>query len=805
MRKLFQLLTLPMLLIGCADYEENDSLSVNSTKGPIFHASIESKHDENRTYLGDGNSMHWHAEDKIALFYGSTQQRCYQFRGEEGDPEGDFGEISATSVPGTMLSCNYALYPYAEDVAVSSEGAISFTLPEIQLYPSASEESTPGFTASTVTLSRAEISTTGGTFAQNSNPMMAVTKSTEDLSLKFKNLCGFFKLKLYGDEVTVKSVTLTGNNGEPLAGSATATMDNGSLPTLSLAEDGTSTLTLDCGDGVTLSADSATPTEFLFVIPAQTFTKGVTIQVTDSEGKIFSKSTSNEVVIERNVIQPMAPLSVSNMIPKPKNNEIWYAATAKVEPYETDLFGANILSNVWDETTGEGVIIFDGEVTRIGNDAFYECSNLTSITIPDSAISIGVYAFSGCSSLTSITIPDGVTSIGYDAFSGCSNLTSITIPDSVTSIEDYAFSGCSSLTSITIPDGVTSIEDYAFSECSSLTSVTIPDSVITIEGCAFAYCNSLTSITIPDGVTSIGVLAFGYCTSLTSITIPDGVTSIGVLAFGYCTSLTSITIPDGVTSIGNFTFHNCSSLTSVTIPDSVTSIGNEAFSECSSLTSVTIGKGVTSIGEYAFYGCRSLTSITIPDGVTSIEGSTFQYCSRLASITIPDRVTSIGSRAFLACSSLTSITIPDSVTSIGDYAFSNCSSLAEFKGKFASSDGRCLIVDGVLSSFAPAGLVEYTIPDSVTSIVAAAFEQCSGLTSITIPDSVTSIGDYAFAYCLDLTSVYCKPITPPTGGSQMLESNADNRKIYVPTESVGAYQSASGWSSYADSIVEYQF
>ncbi len=179
------------------------------------------------------------------------------------------------------------------------------------------------------------------------------------------------------------------------------------------------------------------------------------------------------------------------------------------------------------EYNGEPVVAIDGW-------AFYDCTSLTSITIPDSVTSIGSYVFSGCTSLTSITIPDGVKSIGVEAFSGCTNLTSITIPDSVTSIGSSAFLNCSNLTSITIPDSVTSIGYSAFAGCESLTSITIPDSVERIGSNAFSDCTSLTSITIPDSVTSIGGFAFYGCTSLTSITIPDSVTSIGGFAFYGC-------------------------------------------------------------------------------------------------------------------------------------------------------------------------------------------------------------------------------------------------------------------------------
>ena len=252
-----------------------------------------------------------------------------------------------------------------------------------------------------------------------------------------------------------------------------------------------------------------------------------------------------------------------------------------------------------------------------------------------SVTSIGRVAFICCSDLITVSIPNSVTSIGERAFDGCSDLTSVNIPNSVTSIERGVFRGCSDLTSVTIPNSVTSIGELAFEYCSGLTSVNIPNSVTSIGKSAFYGCGGLTSVSIPNSITSIGNETFEYCNSLTSVTIPNSVTSIGENAFQYCSRLTSVTIGNSVTSIGEFAFSGCSGLTSVSIPNSVTSIGWAAFAGCRALTSVSIGTGVTSIGEFAFSNCSNLTSvICLASAPPSIGSSSFPGISSTCTLTV---------------------------------------------------------------------------------------------------------------------------------------------------------------------------
>ena len=285
----------------------------------------------------------------------------------------------------------------------------------------------------------------------------------------------------------------------------------------------------------------------------------------------------------------------------------------------------SIGSSAFEGCSGLTSVTIPSSVTSIGSSAFSDCGDLTSVTINSNAIasmsydssstltgifgsqvkkyvfgygvkSIGSYACYNCTNMTSVTIPNSVTSIGYDAFYGCSGLTSVTIPNSVTSIGRSAFSGCSGLTSVTIPNSVTSIGDYAFADCSDLTSVTVNSNAIA----SMSYSSSQTlsgffgpqvkEYVFGDGIGSIGSYACYNCTNLTSVTIPNSVTSIGYRAFYGCSGLTSVTIPQTVTSIGSYAFSGCSGLTSVTIPENLTTIGSNVFDGCDAC-SIYVKKG----------------------------------------------------------------------------------------------------------------------------------------------------------------------------------------------------------------------
>ena len=391
-------------------------------------------------------------------------------------------------------------------------------------------------------------------------------------------------------------------------------------------------------------------------------------------------------------------------------------------------------------------ISIPNSVTYIGGSAFYSTPWLKNQ--PDGCIYINniLYTYKGkMPENTHIDVSKGTTMICNSAFYNCSSLTSITIPNSVNYIGSNAFEGTSWFNNQ--PDGCIYIGKLLYCHKGNMPNnahIDIKEGTTIICEGAFSYKSTLISITIPNSVTSIGASAFYNCSSLTSITIPNSVTSIGASAFRGCSSLTSITIPNSVTSIGEYVFLNCSSLTSITIPNSVTSIGASAFRDCSSLTSITIPNSVTSISDYAFYDCSSLTSIEIPDNVTSIGNHAFSYCDNLTSVSInSDTLTSIGYSVFKNCENLTSVlwNVKKSKDfSDTDHIFKEI----RYKIKSFSFGEKVEYIPKYLC-YEMEKLSSIIIPDNVTTIGESAF-QLSYIDSIIIGSGVTCIDKCAFYF-----------------------------------------------------------
>ena len=279
MKKFFILSALvSMSFVACtADKEQFGNLI---SDGQELYAGFDAL---SRTYVEDNTYLRWHEDDRLTAFYGNTLNRQYKFKGQTGDNSGSFSHVPSGDLEtGNAFDRIYAVYPYDETATITDEGIISLTLPAVQQYAENS-------------------------FGKGANTMIAVTENLEDTFLAFKNACGYLKLKLYAPEGgVVKSIEVKGNKNEKIAGAAIATIAFGEAPVVTMSDEATTAITVECGEGVTLGQTAETATEFWVVIPEVTFTEGITITVTNSFGTTFTKSTDNEVVIERNTIQPMA-------------------------------------------------------------------------------------------------------------------------------------------------------------------------------------------------------------------------------------------------------------------------------------------------------------------------------------------------------------------------------------------------------------------------------------------------------------------------------------------------------------------
>ena len=304
-------------------------------------------------------------------------------------------------------------------------------------------------------------------------------------------------------------------------------------------------------------------------------------------------------------------------------------------------------------------------VTAIGDVAFVDCEQFTSITLGKHVASIGEYAFSGCKALKTIDIPGSVTSIGSCAFTGCFALENVEIPNGITAINERTFANCRLLKNINIPNGVTSIGSCAFTGCYALENIIIPNSVTSMGGGVFYACANLKSATLPNNIKSISNELFYCCPALESISIPESVTSIG--SYSFCgTGLKSMNIPKNVSSIGYYAFSASESITNITV-----SADNAAF--CS-VDGVLFNKAKTTLVSYP---SGKVGAYTIPTTVTNIAYCAFTSATKLTSVIVPNGVQEIGYDTFAWCNALESATLPNTIKTIAEGGFRYCTSLKD--------------------------------------------------------------------------------------------------------------------------------
>ncbi len=462
--------------------------------------------------------------------------------------------------------------------------------------------------------------------------------------------------------------------------------------------------------------------------------------------------------------------------------KVTYPGSSTSNPYENAVKPANSMT-IPESVTNNGITY---TVNEIDTYAFYRCSNLTYVYIPNSVTTIGQMAFYYCTGMTSVRLPENLTVIPNYAFYYCSALMGyLSLPSSVTFIGYCAFAGCSTLGGVGIPANVTYIHMNAFSNCTSLTTVNF----------------DATNCTYMGGLSNNGsvITAFSGCTNLHTIHINQGVQNIPAYAFYGCTSWTenALSLPNSLTSIGDYAFYGCSGLSGyLVLPGWLTSIGEHAFQSCYNFTGdLYIPNSVTSIGTGAFNNCFGFNgTLHLPVNLTSIPSTAFANCSNLTgTLTLPNGLTTIGMNAFYHCHGLSgTLTIPASMTTIGYSSLSNCTNLEAINFASRSANQPLQILGWAFEDCT--GLEgPLTLPEGLTRIEEYAFYNCTNLYGpVTIPSTVTQLYDYAFGNCSVMRNVRMEGTNPPSLGLDVFYNTPSYMTITVPCGSKSAYQQAWG-------------
>lgn len=576
MKKIQFLASMALLLVGCAEDAGIDNTQQILNSGRTFVATIENN--QTRAHV-EGLSIVWDDEDVVSVLDGVGNLQ-YQY----SDESGEFAPVNS----GVSTYDVYAIYPYGSGNSVQ-DGTISLTLPAEQTYAENS-------------------------FGQGANTMVAKLDGDK---LCFKNVGAYLELKLYGTNIKVQSITLSGNKGEQLSGDARVSFDVNGVPTYEWAEGGeaNTSITLTCpGEGVSVGTTEQSATSFWLVVPPQTFEDGFTITVVDSADKIYQKSKSADamaegIALERNTVQPMAPLSLDAIAPV--NEILCYDANGDeyplvIEMDETMSFSAeNFLPIDIDPNTLEP----SGEYLEVRE-------AIQSIKIPEGVTSLDMAALAFCENLTSVELPESLETIGMGAFAMCQSLESVEIPEGVNIIGDLAFMGCASLQSVELPDNLERMGTATFAGCTSLESVTIPDSVEGSLHSTFSGCTSLTEVSLGESIVELNHSVFSGCTALESITIPANIEEIEEGVFYNCTSLNEVIFAEGskLRFIWNSTFEGCTSLESIILP---ASLGGDSEADDSFVGSgddvdgvgVPIQGTARGLGAGVFNGCANLKTV----------------------------------------------------------------------------------------------------------------------------------------------------------------------------------------------------
>ena len=320
------------------------------------------------------------------------------------------------------------------------------------------------------------------------------------------------------------------------------------------------------------------------------------------------------------------------------------------------------------------------QTAYIGENAFYNCSGIKSVSFSEGLTEVGPYAFYGCSSLESVVLPDKLKTVGKGMFASCTSLKSVTLGKGTKVLDEAAFYLCESLKTVKLNKGLTTISERAFNGCKNLKSIKLPAKLTKLGNYAFSYCESLESIKIPKKVIEIPDNCFEWCKSLKKIKLPSGLKKIGSGAFNFCDELTTVSGTNKkLTYIGTSAFASDVKLSSINI-SKVMEIGSNAFSG-TAISKVEFSSKLTAIGANAFSNTK-FTTITLPGSLKVVSENAFSNCSELRKVVLESGVERVEYNAFYNCQNLSEFIYPDTIKYIAYDSLKYTDWLEREKGKF---------------------------------------------------------------------------------------------------------------------------
>ncbi len=446
------------------------------------------------------------------------------------------------------------------------------------------------------------------------------------------------------------------------------------------------------------------------------------------------------------------------------------------------------------------------ELNRSFNISGYDSpfTTITNLSVGEGVTLIVQNAFYNCTKLTTVTLPSSLKIIDNQAFYYCTQLSTITIPE-IINLGSFAFSNCSSLKSIILPNSISIIQSYTFNECTALENVQLGNLVTHINEYAFSNCRKLNNIDIPHSVQNIGNYAFSGCSSIPTVNLGSSLQNLGTYSFSRCSSVLSIQFPSTLSNIPDYAFENCSGLKDLHIPSTIKTLSSNAFANCTNIATITIGD-VENPGTpllctlFPFTNCTAVKTLILNKDIINDEySSPFMTLTSLENVIFSNRVSRINTFAFYGCTKIKKLIIPNSVISISDAAFQGCTLLSEIK----LPDFIRIIPNQLF--YGCTNLKSINIPTNVESIGSYAFYNCSTLNAINIPAINEIIGPMAFSGCVGLTEISSASLVPsPIGYSGFGNINKSICNLYIPTSTKTQYQSAVQWADFGN-IIEKEF